>query len=84
MCEHHDLSQATSSDWETVCAECGEMMTDKPKAGRPAPLGRKVPVGIRLTPDVLEFCKQHPDGFTVLEDAVRKSKSFRDWLKKQK
>jgi hypothetical protein len=53
-------------------------------AGRPAPLGRKVPVGIRLTPDVLEFCKQHPDGFTVLEDSVRKSKAFRDWLKAEK
>jgi len=58
-------------------------MTEK-QSGRPAPLGRKVPVGIRLTPDVLEFCKQHPDGFTVLEDAVRKSKAFREWLKGQK
>jgi hypothetical protein len=58
-------------------------MTEK-QIGRPAPLGRKVPVGIRLTPDVLEFCKKHPDGFTVLEDAVRKSKAFRDWLKAQK
>lgn len=58
-------------------------MTDKPKTGRPAPLGRKVPVGIRLTPDVLDFCKQHPDGFTVLEDTVRKSKAFRDWKKQQ-
>lgn len=59
------------------------MAIDKPKTGRPAPLGRKVPVGIRLTPDVLEFCKQHPDGFTVLEDTVRKSKAFRDWKKQQ-
>lgn len=58
-------------------------MTDK-QTGRPAPRGRKVPVGIRLTPDVLEFCKQHPDGFTVLEDAVRKSKAFRDWQKVKK
>ena len=54
------------------------------KTGRPAPLGRKVPVGIRLTPDVLEFCKQHPDGFTFLEDTVRKSKAFKDWKKSQK
>jgi len=60
------------------------MTTGKQVAGRPAPLGRKVPVGIRLTPDVLEFCKQHRDGFTVLEDAVRKSKAFRDWKKNQK
>jgi uncharacterized protein (DUF4415 family) len=56
-------------------------MTDKQKKGRPAPLGRKIQCGIRLTPDVLEFCKQHPDGFTVLEDAVRKSKAFREWVK---
>jgi uncharacterized protein (DUF4415 family) len=58
-------------------------MTEK-QSGRPALRGRKIPVGIRLTPDVLEFCKQHPDGFTVLEDAVRKSKAFRDWKKSQK
>lgn len=58
-------------------------MTDKPKTGRPAPLGRKVPVGIRLTPEVVEFCKQHPNGFTFLEDSVRKSKAFRDWKKQQ-
>jgi hypothetical protein len=32
---------------------------------------------------VLEFCKQHPDGFTCLEDAVRKSKAFKDWKKQQ-
>ena len=52
-------------------------------AGRPAPLGRKVAIGIRLTPDVVEFCKQHPDGFVVLENAVRKSKEFREWLKQK-
>jgi uncharacterized protein (DUF4415 family) len=55
-------------------------MGDQQKTGRPAPLGRKVPVGIRLTPDVLEFCKQHPQGFVVLEEKLRKSKEFRDWL----
>jgi hypothetical protein len=49
-------------------------------AGRPAPQGRKVPIGIRVTPDVLEFCKQHPQGFVVLEEKLRKSKEFRDWL----
>ncbi len=51
------------------------------KSGRPAPLGRKIPVGIRLTPDVLEFCKQHPDGFTALEESIRKTKEFKDWMK---
>jgi len=49
-------------------------------AGRPAPQGRKIPIGIRVTPDVLEFCKQHPQGFVVLEEKLRKSKEFRDWL----
>jgi hypothetical protein len=58
-------------------------MNEKQPSGRPAPLGRQIPVGIRLTPDFLEFCKQNPDGFTVLEDAVRKSKAFRDWKNSQ-
>lgn len=61
-----------------VCLEI-KKMTDKPKTGRPAPLGRKVPVGIRLTPDVLEFCKQHPDGFVFLESLCRKSREFKAW-----
>jgi hypothetical protein len=51
--------------------------------GRPAPLGRKVPIGIRLTPDVVEFCKQHPDGFVVLESLCRRSKKFREWVKQK-
>ena len=83
MCNHDELSQATSSDWETVCVECGEVMTEQPKTGRPAPLGRKKPVGIRLTPEVVEFCKQHPDGFVFLETLCRKSKEFRKWLKQK-
>jgi uncharacterized protein (DUF4415 family) len=57
---------------------------DKKHVGRPAPLGRKVPVGIRLTPDVLEFCKQHPDGFTILEEKLRASKEFREWINVKK
>jgi len=55
-------------------------MTNKQNAGRPAPQGRKVPIGIRVTPIVLEFCKQHPQGFVVLEEKLRKSKEFRNWL----
>ena len=50
-------------------------------ADRPAPLGRKKPVGIRLTAEVVEFCKQHSDGFVFLETLCRKSKEFREWLK---
>ena len=26
MCNHENLSHATSSDWETVCADCGEVI----------------------------------------------------------
>ena len=47
-------------------------------AGRPAPLGRKETCTVRLTPDAAEFCRQHPDGFPVLEEKLRKSKEFRD------
>jgi hypothetical protein len=57
-------------------------MTNK-QVGRPAPQGRKLPVGIRVTPDVLEFCKQHPDGFVFLETLCRRSKEFREWLKQK-
>ena len=53
-------------------------------AGRPAPLGRKIPVGIRMTPDAIEFCRQHPDGFGILEKLLRKSKEFREWSAEQK
>ena len=47
---------------------------------RPAPLGRKETCTVRLTPDAAEFCRQHPAGFPVLEEKLRKSKEFRDWL----
>ena len=56
-------------------------MTAKPKRGRLAPLGRKVVCSVRLTPDVAEFCRQHPSGFPVLESTLRASKAFKAWLK---
>ena len=52
----------------------------KLKRGRPAPLGRKVVSSVRLTPDVDEFCRQHPEGFPVLESKLRASKEFRAWM----
>ena len=55
-------------------------MTDKPKSGRPAPLGRKVQVGMKLTPDAKEFLQQHPDGYVHLENLLRRSKDFKTWL----
>ena len=53
-------------------------------AGRPAPLGRKEVCSVRLTPDVAAFCRQHPDGFVVLEEKLRACKEFREWLKARK
>jgi hypothetical protein len=35
-CEHSELSLATSSDWETVCADCGEVVDMVKRQGRPA------------------------------------------------
>jgi len=63
---------------------CGafQRMDAKPKLGRPAPLGRKVVCSVRLTPDVAEFCRQHPDGFPVLESTLRASKAFKAWMKR--
>jgi hypothetical protein len=53
-------------------------------AGRPAPLGRKQTCSVRLTPDVAEFCRQHSDGFPVLEATLRQSQEFIDWLERHK
>jgi hypothetical protein len=50
-------------------------------AGRPAPLGRKEVASVRLTPDVAEFCRRHPEGLTVLEKKLRASREFCEWLK---
>jgi hypothetical protein len=36
MCNHSELSHATSSDWETVCAECGKVIDMGKQRGRPA------------------------------------------------
>lgn len=65
--------------WEN--RRCEENAMTNKTAGRPAPQGRKIPIGIRVTPDVLAFCKQHPDGFVVLELELRSSKEFKAWLK---
>lgn len=35
MCDHEELSFATSSDWETVCTICGEVIEMGKKQGRP-------------------------------------------------
>jgi uncharacterized protein (DUF4415 family) len=58
-----------------------QRMEAKKKRGRPALLGRKVVCSVRLTPDVAKFCRQHPDGFPVLESTLRASKAFKAWMK---
>jgi len=52
-------------------------------AGRKAPLGRKKTCTVRLTPAAEQFCRQHPSGFTVLEEKLRASKEFREWMASQ-
>lgn len=50
-------------------------------AGRPAPLGRKNSCSVRLTSEVEQFCREHVNGFAVLEEKTRASKEFRDWMR---
>ena len=75
-------------EWElNICEGCGmkpNIGGKREGAGRPAPLGRKEVCSVRLTPDVAEFCRQHPGGFVVLEEKLRACKEFREWLKAQK
>lgn len=33
MCDHNNISYATSSDWESVCADCGEVVCDDANTG---------------------------------------------------
>jgi hypothetical protein len=60
------------------------------RGGKRAGAGRKVGPGgprtscsLRLTLDVAEYCRQHPDGFGVLESTLRASKAFEAWIKNQ-
>jgi hypothetical protein len=29
MCRHDNISHATSSDWESVCADCGQVVSSR-------------------------------------------------------
>ena len=93
MCNHSELSQATSSDWETVCAECGEVIVDKKsgRGGARANAGRKAAHGeakqdknIALTPKLWAFLTR--DGETAgsaIETHYRKTAAFKAWQKGQ-
>lgn len=93
MCKHENLSYATSSDWETVCAECGKVIVEK-KLGRGGPranAGRKAAHGeakqdknIALTPTLWAFLTR--DGETAgsaIETHYRKTAAFKAWQKGQ-
>jgi hypothetical protein len=47
-CKHENISHATSSNWESVCADCGEVVqeaTVTPKAAKSSPKTRLQKVG---------------------------------------
>ncbi len=93
MCSHSELSQATSSDWETVCAECGEVMSEpKTNRGGSRPGAGRKPVSgvtrtsrtIDLTPLVWEFLTAGGNtAASEIEARIRATKAFRDWKKSQ-
>lgn len=62
-------------------------MTKKRKAGggrKPSREETKEPMSARLSPLVLRFCREQEQSTAdVLEDAVRRTKAFKDWLKQQ-
>lgn len=55
-------------------------MTDRPRKGRPAPLGRKLTASVRLTPDVDQYLRS-TGGLSQVDAIVRGTKEFRNWMK---
>lgn len=55
-------------------------------AGRkPAPEGtQKVPYGTKLTPEVVKYLQQLGNAAKALDEMVRRSKAFRDWVKRDR
>lgn len=52
---------------------------------RPAPKGtQKVPYGTKLAPEVVEYLRQCKNASETIDLAVRRSKSFREWVGKTK
>jgi len=92
-CNHSELSQATSADWEAVCAECGAVIVKKKpgRGGARANAGRKAAHGeakqdknIALTPTLWAFLTR--DGETAgsaIESHFRKTAAFKAWRKSQ-
>lgn len=85
MCVHENISLATSSDWESVCADCGEVMAShggkREGAGRKPRedgKGRTVPKSIKVSRDVADYLSERGTG--IVEDMIRRSAAFRSWL----
>lgn len=55
-------------------------------AGRPAPRGERKKTGsMRLTPTLWEYlAAQESSAADVIEDAIRRTKAFREWLAARK
>lgn len=53
----------------------------KPRIGRPLKRGvNKLPFSGRATPDVCDFLKSRGNASEWIEDAIRRTKAFRDWI----
>ncbi len=54
-------------------------------AGRkPAPVGTiKVPLTIKIEPELREYLRQQPNATATVEVALRRSKQFREWVRAQ-
>jgi len=55
----------------------------RPGAGRkPAPEGtQKVPYTTKLTPEVVAFLRQCDNAAETIDETLRRSKTFKDWVK---
>ncbi len=56
----------------------------KPRIGAPLKRGvKKLTFSGRATPDVCSFLKSRVNASEWIEDAVRRTKAFRDWIEKK-
>jgi hypothetical protein len=71
MCNHSELSLATSSDWETVCAECGKVID----MARPAK-----PKGAHVRTTVRQLGRVDDQTWNLIQQAVAASgETFTAW-----
>jgi hypothetical protein len=53
-------------------------------AGRPADPNAKQPISARVAPDVRQFLANQQNASIAIESAIRRSKAFKDWKKREK